>query len=470
MRAIIAGDITIQFSNPADARHPVIRTAMAENTFTNPVFAEAKRMGRYLGGTPQFIHLFRQYPDGITLPRGYGRRLLALEENTGTKIFDLVDHRVESPAAFPERLVGTETRHYQTRTIHAMLERKQGVGIAPTGSGKTVTALEIIRRRSQRTVILVHSRILARQWVRVIQEKMGVDAGFIGDGRWTAGREITVAILHSLHSRMAEAKQLARGTGMVVMDEGHHAPAGMFSQVIGLFPALYRYAFTATPKRGDGLMPVIYRLFGDVLATVHPDEVEQAGGIVPARVDILETGCIFPGVDASKKDARDARDARVELVNAMAGDGKRNAMIARMATAMSREHAVLVLTERVEHAETLAAMIPGALMIHGQLPARERELRMGLLPKARLVVGTRGLFGEGVDISVWSCLIMATPISGETSLLQAVGRVIRPAPGKTMGVVIDLVDHHPLTLNGWKRRATVYRSRKWAVQKIKEFA
>lgn len=46
------------------------------------------------------------------------------------------------------------------------------------------------------------------------------------------------------------------------------------------------------------------------------------------------------------------------------------------------------------------------------------------------------------------------------------GRVIRPAPGKKDGLVVDLVDGHPFTLGMYRKRATIYRQRQWKIQKV----
>ncbi len=457
MNAIITGEITVHCQEPL--KIPALRKAMEENTFTNPDYAEALKTGRSTHMIPRTIATYRQIPGSIAFPRGYGHRLHALAASMGTPIA-WADNRVLMPAAYPSRLIGLELRHYQNRAIDAALETTQGVIVAPTASGKTATGLDLIRRRSQRAVVLVHAQPLARQWREVIQKRLGIEAGLIGDGCWTEGREITLAIMQTLHARPEAACQFAEKIGLVMVDECHHASAETFAQVIGMFPGKYRYGFTATPKRGDGLEPVIHRLLGDVIATIHPDEVQEVGGIVQAKVAVMDTGCRFPQVDPQKKTAWS------ELLTALVADRSRNLSIARMAVSLAKSRQTLVLTDRVEHAEVLAAMIPGSLLVHGKLPPKEREKRMAGLATARVVVGTKGLLGEGLDCSVWSALILASPISGATPLLQAVGRVIRPAPGKQDGLVVDVVDAHPFALGAWKKRVTIYRQRQWPISKV----
>ncbi|MEO5334162.1 MAG: DEAD/DEAH box helicase [Magnetococcus sp. YQC-5] len=457
IEATITGAITIQCVNPLT--HQLLRQAMDENTFTNPDYAEAMKMGRITGKISKFITTYQQDPGSIIFPRGYGHRLFAMAASLKTQI-TWTDNRVMVPAAYPGSIHGIELRDYQIRVIDAALVGTQGVIVSPTGSGKTLTALELIRRRSQRSVILVHSQSLADQWRQVIQQRLGIIAGMIGGGAWAVGREITVAMMQTLIARPDDTKKFANVIGLVVVDECHHAPAGTFAQVIGMFPGKFRYGFTATPKRGDGLELVISRLLGNVVAIVHPGEVQQVGGIVQARVDVVDTGCLFAQLDPQKK------NAWTDMVSALVVDRNRNLGIARLAMEQSRTRQTLVMTDRVEHAIALAELIPGSLLVHGKLPAKERQNRMAQLAIARVVVGTKGLLGEGLDCSVWSCLILASPISGATPLLQAVGRVIRPAPGKKDGLVLDLVDAHPFALGAFKKRATVYRQRQWPIRKV----
>ncbi|MCU7837624.1 MAG: hypothetical protein KZQ83_20590 [gamma proteobacterium symbiont of Taylorina sp.] len=99
------------------------------------------------------------------------------------------------------------------------------------------------------------------------------------------------------------------------------------------------------------------------------------------------------------------------------------------------------------------------LLIHGQLPAKERKQRMEAISKHKLTIGTTGLLGEGLDVSGWSNLIMATPISSQVKLLQAVGRVMRTHEGKTAGYVADLVDNCGFSWASYKKRKAIYRDK-----------
>ncbi len=82
---------------------------------------------------------------------------------------------------------------------------------------------------------------------------------------------------------------------------------------------------------------------------------------------------------------------------------------------------------------------------------------------APLTVGTTGLLGEGIDCSSWQALILATPFSSANKLKQAIGRVIRPAIGKSRGYIADFIDSSGLSVSSYRKRLEVYRQQGYFV-------
>ena len=62
--------------------------------------------------------------------------------------------------------------------------------------------------------------------------------------------------------------------------------------------------------------------------------------------------------------------------------------------------------------------------------------------KVKVVIATGQLIGEGFDCKNLSTLFLATPVSFSGRVLQYLGRVLRPAPGKTKARVFDYIDIH----------------------------
>ena len=86
------------------------------------------------------------------------------------------------------------------------------------------------------------------------------------------------------------------------------------------------------------------------------------------------------------------------------------------------------------------------------------------LKTAHITLGTTGLLGEGLDVSSWSVLIMASPISSEIKLLQNIGSIVRPASGKEKAIVYDLRDDCGFSGSSFNKRKAIYEKHKIRIE------
>jgi superfamily II DNA or RNA helicase len=106
----------------------------------------------------------------------------------------------------------------------------------------------------------------------------------------------------------------------------------------------------------------------------------------------------------------------------------------------------LVLSDRVAHCKTLVDLLAArevtAAMLTGDLPAADRRKVVEALNggQVKVLVATGQLIGEGFDCRELSTLFLATPIKFNGRLIQYLGRVLRPAPGKVKATVFDYLD------------------------------
>lgn len=420
---------------------------LKDNAFANPKYAENKKHGYSNFKTPQILEIYKCQKDGVSVPRGYIGQLLDICEEDSLET-SIEDFRTTNPKDFPP--LNIELRSYQKRAVEEALKSDEGVIISPTGSGKTLMGLEVIRTRGQKALIIVHRSDLAKQWVEVIQERLGVKAGLIGDGCFEIGDLITVAMIQTLKSREEETKKLSESIGLVLVDECHHVPSESASEILSWMSAKYLYGLSATPNRRDGLEAMIYRCIGPVLSVVERSEVEALGSTVPATVFSLKTR-FDPGAVSSWN----------EYLDAITNDIKRNKLIADIAIQEQQNGAVLILCDRIEHVEKISQILTdmkeGHTLAHGQLNSSDRAIAMEALNTASITVGTTGLLGEGLDVSSWAILIMASPISSEIKLMQAIGRVIRSATDKLEGIIYDLQDDCGFSGSSFKNRFAIYK-------------
>ena len=108
---------------------------------------------------------------------------------------------------------------------------------------------------------------------------------------------------------------------------------------------------------------------------------------------------------------------------------------------------VLVLSDRKTHCEALQQVLShgfnlSSVLLTGDVPTKQRQdivkrLNQG---KIKVLIATGQLIGEGFDLPEMQTLFLITPISFDGRVIQYLGRVLRPATGKTRAKVYDYVD------------------------------
>ncbi len=413
-------------------------------TLPNPKWLENERMGRWNRRTPKELRYYRKMRGGgLRIPRGFVGQLMRRLRREGIA-YDLIDKRRELPAVdwqFKGRL-----RPFQEKAVRDLARKEFGTLSAPTGSGKTVMGLQLIAARRQPTLIVVHTKDLAHQWVARVEQFLGIppdEIGWIGGGKRRPGERITVALVQSLYKC---ASEIAPAIGHLVVDECHRTPSRTFTDAVTAFDARYMLGLSATPWRRDKLSKLIFWHIGDVQHEIEPEGLVASGDVLKAEVIRRETE-FRPYFDPVSEYSR--------MLSELAADKARNIQIVDDVAAASQEAAgvCLVLSDRKAHCENLRALLKlrhgiTAGVLTGDLPTTKRRalaeaMQTGEVP---VVVATGQLIGEGFDCPRLETLFLVTPIRFSGRLLQYLGRVLRPAPGKERARVFDYVDVHVDTL------------------------
>jgi superfamily II DNA or RNA helicase len=348
-----------------------------------------------------------------------------------------------------------QLRDYQIEAVDAMASRDFGTLQAPTGSGKTTMALSLIARRKQPALIVVHTRELMHQWVERIGQFLCIPAnevGLIGDGKKRIGDRITVGLVQSL---LKCASEVAPHIGHLVMDECHKAPSKTFLDVVTAFDCRFMTGLSATPYRRDGLGRLIWWFIGDKVHEVPAQELQDNGSILKAEVIWRETA-FSTMLDPSTQYSR--------MLSELCTDPQRNQLICSDVAEEIREASgvCLILSDRKSHCRDLQAMLGrmgiNAALLIGDMKAKERHQVVEDLNEGRckVVVATGQLIGEGFDCKALSTLFLACPVKFSGRMIQYLGRVLRPAPGKDRARVLDYVDPIGVLQNAARARQRVY--------------
>jgi superfamily II DNA or RNA helicase len=433
-------DITIQNNLRLTGMPESIRRQLMETlALANPKYLENQRMGRWNRGVPKILRFYDRIRGGLWIPRGYLRQLIFLcrRENVDYQIVD--GRRTLPPVEFS---FYAALKPFQTKAVSVMAKRDFGTLCAPTGSGKTVMALSLIAQRGQPALIVVHTRDLAEQWVARIETFLGIPAdevGLIGGGKKRVGERITLALVQSLYRCAAE---VSPKIGFLIVDECHRTPSRTFTDAVTEFDSRYMLGLSATPWRRDHLSRLIFWHLGDVHHEIEKRTLVQSGDVLPAEVIVRETNFV-PYFDPVNEYSR--------MLSELTMDDDRNRLIADDVARETRETGgvCLVLSDRKKHCGTIQALlqyklhIPSELMT-GDLSLAQRRAVLGKITRGetRVIVATGQLIGEGFDCPDLSTLFLATPIRFSGRLIQYLGRVLRPAPGKESARVFDYVDVH----------------------------
>jgi len=429
----------------------VVARIRRDLTIANPKYRDAKKYGRWIGKKLKpTLEFFTLGKNSISFPRGYANQAVLLCRRFCGRDPEIRDLRLTLPEV--DLRFNGELRPYQKEAVRDALGHDFGVIEAATGSGKTVIGLAVIAARRQPALVMVHTRELFYQWAGQIERFLGIGAGLVGDGRNTTG-PVTVAIVNSARRRIDELKERF---GLVCVDECHRVPSSMFTEVVKNFPGRYSLGLSATAFRRDGLTDLIHLYLGDTVHRVDQQRLEQSGAVL--RPEFIQRPTSFRFF---------YRDNYQEMLSKLTRDHGRNRLIASdVAREAAREPGtVLVVSDRVEHCETLAWLIGEAgrglavELLTGRMKTEERNrvidaVRQG---KVDVLVATLQLIGEGFDLPVLSALFLATPISFTGRIVQTLGRVLRSSRGKTEAVVYDYADRAAILRHAFRKRLRVYR-------------
>jgi superfamily II DNA or RNA helicase len=447
LKAVVDTHIRINISNIDSA---TISKIKGQLTFPNPEKETARK--QLIWGwedLDSFVYYWQQDENILLLPRGFADRLNKLVPD-----LEWIDNRVyrEVEQDFKEIVL----RDYQERAVDAILITHQGIVQAPTGSGKTVLALEAFRRSRQRTLVLVNSRHIAKQWRDRCEEHLGFSPGMIGEGEFSI-QPITIAINQTLWSRRDKLSSLFWNSfGFVCVDECHHAPANTFKDIIERFPAAFRIGISATPNKSQ-MNPIAQVVLGEIFHQTTDSEVGDK--ILMPSIEVVNTNFTFnyqptfkvktwedcPLKGCNRKGYHIHRNNYQNLLNKLKSDEARNALIAEK-IGKNRGHGNIVLSRSLDQIEKIRKLIVSdgwpedkVFLYTGKQSGEERNRISTISEKGDIVILTT-VGDEALDIPRLDRAYLAWPTKNPDVITQQIGRVKRNHPDKEDAVVYDFVD------------------------------
>jgi DNA repair protein RadD len=308
--------------------------------------------------------------------------------------------------------------------------------VAPTGSGKTVIAAALIAegRLGRRVLFVVHRRELAEQTSQKLHA-VGVDHGIIQAGFPTRpGEPVQIASIQTLHARAVRtAKIEVPPADLLIIDEAHHARARSYEQVIRNYPGSVILGMTATPCRSDGRG--LGNMFERLVECPSTAELTRDGYLVPVTI-FAPSRPDLTGIRVERGDYVGSQLAERVNTGKLVGD------IVEHWHRLGEGRRTVVFTVNVAHSVHIRNEFrrSGALAEHidGSTPIEERKKTLkGLQAGAVDIVCNCAVLTEGWDRPEVSCLVLARPTKSLGLYRQMVGRILRPALGKTDALILD---------------------------------
>jgi superfamily II DNA or RNA helicase len=399
---------------------------------------------------PVSFKVYEENDDYISIPKFYGINKLGkpkidkMEKGMDVKLEFLGDMR-------------TIQKDIIKQTITHMDKTSGGLICVGCGWGKTVMGLNIACHYKKKTLIIVHKTFLLNQWIERIQQFTNARIGIIQQNKIEVeDKDIVVGMLQSIAKDKYDS-DIFMDFGLVIFDEAHHAPSEYFSKALPIINCNLTLGLSATPKRSDKMEKVLFWYLGDI-AYMAPPNVNNNVNVKAYNYEVK---------DPDFKEARmrfGGEINRPKTINRITGIEKRNQFIVDIIkeTMEEPQRKILILSDRIEHLETLKKMIDEIDLYSCEFYiGGMKQSKLDEASEADIILGSYGMASEGLDIPALNTLILATP---RREIEQAVGRITRKADHPVQPLIIDIVDMLPSFVNQGIYRRKFYKKLEYNIE------
>jgi superfamily II DNA or RNA helicase len=330
-------------------------------------------------------------------------------------------------------------RAYQQAAVDGVFESwrqfDRALGIAPTGSGKTIIFADITEQRlaDGRVLVLAHREELIDQSIDKLQKARSLQAAKEkAQDRADLDAGLVVGSIQTM-SRSSRLDRFPRDHfRTLIIDESHHILAETYQKIVEHFVGPKVLGVTATPDRGD--QKNLGRYFEDVAFEINLVDLIKAGYLCPIKVRTVPVSIDISNVSTRAGDFSEAELAIV--LEPVLGE------VADAITEYAEGRKTLVFVPLIRIANKFADILRAhgfaAEMISGACTDRREKLLRFSSDETQVLVNAM-LLNEGYDEPAIDCVICLRPTRIRSFYAQMAGRGTRIHPGKDHLLLLDFL-------------------------------
>lgn len=369
---------------------------------------------------------------------------------------------------------------YQTEGVEAWVAAmKKGVVVLPTGSGKTVLAINAIEQVGGPALVIVPTLDLVDQWKLFLTKAFKTPIGTITGGVFDL-QQITVATYDSAYLRMPE---IGNKFMLIVCDEVHHLAGASYVQIAEMCAAPYRLGITATIDRDDMRHFEIYRLLGGLVYSKKPSDLSgdylAEYQLERVFVDLTESEKVeydalydkfrryvndhnisltssagfrrFIMLASRDRAARDALLARNRALSIALNTSSKMAALEKILREASQTDRIIVFTQHND----LVYKISNHFLMPFITYRTDKAERIKVLEKFRkgeyrAIVASKTI-DEGIDVPEASLGVLVSGSGSRREFIQRLGRLLRKRENK-LARLVEIVSKETYEMGSSRRR------------------
>lgn len=304
-----------------------------------------------------------------------------------------------------------------------------------TGLGKTVLFATIAHEWPGRVLVIAHRDELIRQAAEKIMaitgETVAIEMGK-ENGHDLYGAKITVGSIQTLARTNRRHRYHPDHFSLIIIDEGHHATAVTYREVLDYFGSAKRLFVTATPKRADEV--ALDAVCESVAFSYGIEPAIDDGWLVPVQQSVVKV----EGLDFSRARTQMEDFCLSDLDRILTEEKPLHAMAASAVELIGQRQA-LWFCVTVNQAKLLAGVLgrySGSVQfLSGDTDKEKRREIVDKYKRGEIQhLLNCALFLEGFDAPATSAIVMGRPTKSLGLYMQILGRGTRPLPGVVDGV------------------------------------